>query len=110
MILMAGKRGRLPGSVIRDNIVDLLNVLGESHGYDIYRHYKKLFATASLRSIYYHLKKGTELGVFEFTGVEKVEGDFSWGSGVERRKFKLGANARPKAEAKLKESVKKLNL
>ena len=48
--------------------------------------------------------------MFEFTGVEKVEGDFSWGSGVERRKFKLGSNARPKAEAKLKESVKKLNL
>ncbi|MBI2041124.1 MAG: hypothetical protein HYT16_03395 [DPANN group archaeon] len=101
-----GKRGRLPGSQIRDNLIEILNVLGEAHGYELYKHYRKLFGVCSLRSVYYHLKKGAELGVFEHKGIEKLQGDFSWGSTVERRKFALGSAAKPKQEAKVRAALK----
>ena len=84
---MVKKRGRLPGSAIRDNMVEILAVIGQIHGYDLYKHFRKVYGNASLRSIYYHLKKGTELGVFESKGIERIEGNFSWGSGVERKVF-----------------------
>ena len=92
---MDKKRGRLPGSQIRDNMVEILAVVNPIHGYDIYKHYKKKYGPASLRSIYYHLKKGTELGVFESKGIQRVEVNFSWGSGVERKVFALGPAAKP---------------
>ena len=100
---MVKKRGRLPGSAIRDNMVEILAVIGQIHGYDLYKHFRKVYGNASLRSIYYHLKKGTELGVFECKGIERIEGNFSWGSGVERKVFALGPNAKPRGDEKLKD-------
>ena len=101
---MAKKRGRLPGSQIRDNMIEILAIVNPIHGYDIYKHYKKKYGAASLRSIYYHLKKGTELGVFESKGIQKIEGDFSWGSGVERKVFALGPNAKPRGTYTVKDA------
>ena len=62
---MANKRGRIVGSVIRDNIIEILYFMEKSHAYELAKTYKKVFGPISIRSVYYNLKKGLELNVFE---------------------------------------------
>lgn len=90
-----GRRGRPTRSVIRQNVVELLHVMGEGYGYQIYKAYKDIFAPVTLRVIYYHLAKGKDLGEFEVAGVKKTQGEYSWGPEAERIFYKLGPNAKP---------------
>jgi len=99
------KRGRMVGSVIRDNVIEILYVLGKSHAYDVYKHYKKIYGPVSIRSIYYNLTKGKELGVFEIKEIQKVEGNFSWGPSAQRIIFALTPKAQPKGDPKVKEML-----
>lgn len=78
------RRGRTPQSRIRENILELLRALGPSYGYQLYKEYKKRWGKVSIRSIYHHLSKGVELGLIERKGVQRVEGDFSWGPDAQR--------------------------
>lgn len=96
------KRGRKPGSVIRDNIVEILYFLGDAYGYQIYKAYKEIFPQVTLRVMYYHLSKGKDLGIFEVSEIKKTSGEYSWGPETERIFYKLG----PKAEPKIKKEVK----
>ena len=104
---MKPRRGRPIKSSIRDNLAELLFFLGPCYGYDLYKQYKKACGQVSLRSIYHHLKKGQELGIFEPSSVEKKRGNFSWGSVVERRLFSLTKKARPKGDLKIKNALEK---
>jgi len=70
-------RGRPVRSVIRQNVVEILFHLGKAYGYDIYKIYKAVFPKVTLRSIYYHLKKGVSLGEFK---VEKIEQEILYNS------------------------------
>jgi len=99
------KRGREVGSQIRDNLIELLYFIGESYGYDLYKVYLKVYGRVSLRSVYYHLNKGKELGEFKVSGVKIIEGDYSWGTGVKRILYSLGDNARPKASVEIKQKI-----
>ncbi|MGB9674977.1 MAG: hypothetical protein ACP5IJ_00645 [Candidatus Nanoarchaeia archaeon] len=101
-----GKRGRAVGSVIRDNLIEILYFLKNAHAYELYKAYKKAFGPVNIRSVYYNLAKGKELGIFEIKEIKKIEGDFSWGSVVERIIYGLGANANPKGDLKVKEALK----
>jgi len=101
------KRGRSLGSPIRDRVVELIHFLGPSYGYLLYKNYKKVWGNVSLRSIYHHLTKGVELGLFEIDGVEKVEGEYSWGSGVQRTLYKLTSKAQPKKDPLIKDTLGK---
>ena len=93
---MSKKLGRKPKSQIRDEIVELLYFMKEAYGYELYKKYCKVFdKKISIRSIYYHLNKGVELGIFNLKEIRDVKGDFSWGSGVKQVIFKLGVNAQP---------------
>jgi hypothetical protein len=56
--------------------------------------------------MYYHLKKGVELGEFVKLRVEKDEGDYSWGPSAERIIYKLGSNAKPKGDTRVQEYLK----
>lgn len=104
---MSKKLGRKPNSQIRDDIVELLHFLKEAHGYGLYKKYCKVFnKKISMRSIYYHLNKGVELGIFNLKEVRDVKGDFSWGSGAKQVIFQLGANARPKGSKEVFEKLK----
>ena len=85
----------------------MLYFLGPSYGYNIYKQYRKACGQVSLRSIYHHLKKGQELGVFKPISVEKKKGNFSWGSVVERRLFGLTGKAKPKNNARIKQALNK---
>lgn len=100
-------RGRPTRSEIRQNIINILYVVGEAYGYEIYKTYISLFGRCSMKSIYYHLKKGVSLGEFIVSKIEKEKGDFSWGSEAEKKYYKLGPNAKPEIKKDLKEKIEK---
>ena len=79
------KRGRKPGSIIRKNICDLLFVTGPEYGYALFKKYIICFPKISMRSIYYHLNKGTELGIFTVKKIEITTNTNSWGNNTERK-------------------------
>ncbi len=99
-------KGRPVKSEIRQNIIEILFFLKEGYGYDIYKIYQNIFPNATMRSIYYHLKKGTELREFKINKIEKERGDFSWGSEVEKIYYALGQNAKPIGNERVKEFLK----
>ncbi|HII16955.1 TPA: hypothetical protein HA361_03505 [Candidatus Woesearchaeota archaeon] len=96
-------RGRPIGSVIRNNIAEILFVMGKGYGYDIYKAYRVVFPPCTLRSIYYHLNKGVQTGEFAVESVKKEEGEYSWGSVVEKTYYKLGSAARVQGDSKVRE-------
>jgi len=103
------KRGRPVNSTIRQNIVEILFYLGKGYGYDIYKHYVNVFPKVTMRSIYYHLKKGVDLGEFEVEAIEREHGDYSWGEMAEKIYYKLGKYAIPKKNPLVKSYISKLN-
>ena len=102
------QRGRKAGSLIRDRLVELLFYLKEGYGYDIYKYYTKIWGKVTLRSIYYHLRKGVDLEEFSIKKVEEVKGDYSWGAKTKRIIYALGPNAKPKGDKKIKSKLKTL--
>jgi DNA-binding PadR family transcriptional regulator len=100
-------RGRPVKSAIRQNIVEILNVKGEMYGYDIYRVYREIFPTITLRSIYYHLKKGVSTGEFVVKEVRKEKGNFSWGGETEKTYYTLGPKANTKGDQRVKDYFRK---
>ena len=100
-------RGRPVQSAIRQNIVEILYFLKKGYGYDIYKAYIAIFPKVTMRSIYYHLKKGTALGEFKVYKIEKEQGDYSWGSEAEKVYYSLGENAKPKIDKRVKEYFSK---
>lgn len=97
------KRGRPVFSQIRQNIVEILYFLEKGYGYDIYKVYRAVFPKITMRSVYYQLKKGVDLGEFEVESVDKVKGEYSWGSEADKKFYKLGPNAKPTGDKRIKE-------
>ena len=100
-------RGRPAFSPIRNNLVELLFFVGEGYGYELYKKYIRVFHKTTMRSVYYHLNKGVELGVFKIEKVENIPGSYSWGEGVRRVIFTLGKNAEPTKDTRV---LKRLNV
>jgi len=75
----------------------------QSYGYDIFKAYKSIFPAVTMRVIYYHLKKGTDLGEFKVHEIKKEEGNYSWGKSVEKIYYALGENAKPIISERVKE-------
>ncbi len=96
-------RGRPVKSVIRQNIVEILFFKSPLYAYQIYKIYVEIFPEVTMRSIYYHLKKGLSTEEFKVEKVEKQKGDYSWGSEVERTYYSLGEKAEPKIDNRIKE-------
>ncbi|MDO8481365.1 MAG: hypothetical protein Q7S65_06180 [Nanoarchaeota archaeon] len=95
-------RGRPAKSIIRQNIVEILYFMEKGYGYDISRVYRKLFTPVTVRSIYYHLKKGLATGEFEVAEVKQEQGEYSWGPSVTKTYYKLGKSAKPMIVAEVK--------
>ena len=72
-------RGRPIGSDVRQNIINLLSFMKEGYGNDIHKIYCEIFPRISKNTLYYHLKKGAELGIFKVDRIVSEKGDFSWG-------------------------------
>jgi len=96
-------KGRPVRSEIRQNIVEILYFKKEGYGYDIYKAYIAIFPKVTMRSIYYHLKKGVNLQEFKISKVEKEKGDYSWGGEAEKIYYGLGDAAKPTVNEKVKE-------
>lgn len=92
------KRGRPTYSLIRQRIVDILQHEGRAYGYQIHKIYKQIFPPVTLRVIYYHLRKGVELGEFKLEGVEMSKGEYSWGSDAQKIYYSLGPAAQPQPD------------
>ncbi len=86
------KRGRPVHSPIRQNILQILAVIGRGYGYQIHKHYDSLFPRCTRESVYYHLRKGVLLGEIELEEVKQEHGNYSWGTVVEKRYYGLGKN------------------
>ena len=100
--------GRPVKSEIRERIIDILYVIKEAYGYEIYRYYKNLFPKITLRSIYYNLEKGVSLEEIEVSRTEKTEGKYSWGSVSERNYYCIGKNARANPDAEMIRKISRL--
>ena len=96
-------RGRPTKSKVRQNLVNMLHILKEGYGYDLFRHYRELFSPVTMRVVYYHLKKGAELGEFQLHKTAKEHGKFSWGEETLKNYYRLGPEAKPEAVASLKD-------
>jgi hypothetical protein len=83
-IIRFAKKGRPEKSVIRDNIKTLLKEYGPSDGYSLYKVYIEKYPKVTMRSIYYHLKKGVELELFRIKEILKDRGSHSWGNYSEK--------------------------
>ena len=103
--------GRPLGSPIRKNMTEILNYAGKLHGYKIFTIYRKIFpGKTSMRSIYYHLKKGVSIKEFQVAMIRKETGKYSWGGEVERVYYELGPNAKPEDNPAVKEAISALKL
>jgi len=98
-------RGRPVGSIVRQNIVEILGVLGRGYGYEIHKIYNDLFTPCTRENVYYHLRKGVKLGEFEVVEVRQEKGKFSWGTIAEKTYYKLGSNAKPKGDQRISEAL-----
>ena len=96
-------KGRPVKSEIRQNIVEILYFMKEGYGYEIYKAYVALFPKVTMRSIYYHLKKGVSLNEFKVSKIEKEKGNYSWGGEAEKIYYSLGDTAKPTGIDKVKE-------
>ncbi len=96
------KVGRPVRSEIRQNIIEILAYVGEAYAYSIYKVYREVFPPVTMRSIYYHLKKGVTIGEFKVTQVLKEKGEYSWGGEAEKIYYALGVAAVPHQENRIK--------
>lgn len=103
-------RGRPPKSDIRQNVVEILFFLKKAYGYDIYRIYKQIYPAVTMRSIYYHLKKGVQTGEFKVKKIKKEKGDYSWGSEAEKIYYGLSKEAKPSGDKKVEKFLRKKGL
>jgi hypothetical protein len=101
-------RGRPVKSNIRQNIVEILNVIGSDYGYKIHKFYNELFPACTRENIYYNLRKGVKLGEFVIADVKQEKGEYSWGNVVEKKYYGLGPNAVPRNDPRVKEFFDKL--
>jgi len=102
-------RGRPVRSEIRQNVIEILHYLGKGYGYQICKIYQEIFPAVTQRSIYYHLRKGTQTREIIVNQIKEEKGDFSWGSTVEKIYYELGEAAEPKGEPRVKEFLKRNN-
>ncbi len=101
-------RGRPVKSEIRQNMIEILNVVGSTYGYKIHKFYNELFPSCTRENIYYNLRKGVKLGEFEIAEIKQEKGAYSWGTVVEKKYYKLGPNAHPRGDPRVKEFFEKL--
>ena len=94
--MTSGKAGRPVKSDIRQNIVELLYFMGNGYAYNIYKRYLDIFPRVTMRSIYYHLKKGVDTQEFVVQEIKNEKGTYSWGTDAEKIYYALGPAASPK--------------
>ena len=100
-------RGRPIKSPIRQAVIEILYLMKKAYGYELYKVYDAIFPKATLRAVYYNLRKGVELGELKVNTVKLEKGDYSWGSEAEKIYYELGENAKPGGDARVREYFEK---
>ncbi|MFH1849368.1 MAG: hypothetical protein ABH879_04220 [archaeon] len=95
-------KGRPVHSEIRQKIIEILFFMKKGYGYEIYKVYAELFPKVTMRSIYYNLSKGVQLGELKVSKVKLEKGDYSWGTHAEKVYYALGRAANPKIDPRVK--------
>jgi len=103
-----GRVGRPSGSVIRSRVQQIIDALGVTYGYEIFKIYNDAFEPIDIRAIYYHLNKGVENGEFVETEQKASSGAFTWGEMSMRKYYTLGLNATEHAHDDLHIIIKTL--
>ncbi len=103
-------RGRPAKSLIRERMQQVVDALGVSYGYEIYKVYEAAFSPIELRAVYYHLNSGVARGEFELVGVKLERGAYTWGDVSMRRYYILGPEAQERAKEELHVVVKGLGM
>ena len=101
-------KGRPPQSSIRQNVVEIIFYLQQGYGYQICKIYNEIFPKATRRVIYYHLKKGCDLGEFKVHKVESEKGNYSWGPTAQKTYYGLGKKAQPQGLGQVKAYLEKV--
>jgi len=92
---LARGRGRPLSSPIRQNLIDLLFILGNATGYELSKAYQQYFKRCTQRVIYYHLRRGATMGFFSVDKIVVAQGSYSWGPTSEKIYYSVGPNATP---------------
>ena len=100
-------RGRPIKSPIRQALIEILHIMGKAYGYELYKVYDAVFPKATLRAVYYNLRKGVELGELKINTVKLEKGDYSWGSEAEKIYYELGPQAKAIGDSKVREYFEK---
>lgn len=77
------------------------------YGYEIYKAYRDIFPKVTMRSIYYHLRKGVDIKEFKVEKIEKEKGDYSWGGEAEKIYYSLSDKAMPVGNERVREYFEK---
>ena len=101
-------KGRPVKSLIRERMQSIVDTLGVTYGYEIFKLYNEVFEPVDLRSMYYHLAKGVKLGEFEEVGVKHVKGQFTWGDISIRKYYLLGPQASEHTTPELEKAAERL--
>ncbi|MBS3119349.1 hypothetical protein J4475_00840 [Candidatus Woesearchaeota archaeon] len=104
------KRGRPTKSQVRQNMIEILFFLKKAHGYRIFQVYRELFPKVTMRSIYYHLKKGEALQEFQMEQEALEQGNYSWGDAAKKLYYRLGPKAKPEVNARVKKYLEQHGL
>lgn len=104
------KSGRPIGSEIRQNIIEILAVIGKGYGYQISKIYQQIFPHCTKESIYYHLKKGVDINEISIHEVKQESGEFSWGNIVTKTYYSLGTEAQAAGNPNIRKAIMQLKL
>jgi hypothetical protein len=86
----------------------IVDALGKAYGYEVYKIYTNVFEPVSIRSMYYHFRRGVELGEFINVGQKQEKGPYTWGRESTHIYYSLGDAANHKANVELQKQVKDL--
>lgn len=101
--------GRPPRSIVREQLAELLFIIGKLSAYDAHKHYIHIFGVATQRNIYYQLRRGVELGIFRVEDVVEEKGEYSWGDTTRKIYYSLTSQAQPQLNTKVKIYVDSLD-
>ena len=101
-------RGRPVKSLIRDRMQQIVDALGAAYGYEVYKIYRAVFEPVSVRSMYYHFKRGVQLGEFKEVGARQEPGPFTWGRESTHIYYSLGDAASHKANVEIQNKIKEI--
>jgi len=97
-------------SEIRQNLIEILYYLQEGYGYQLTKIYLEIFPKCTREVIYYHLKKGVDLGEITLKDVRQEEGNYSWGPKAQKIYYSLGPEAKPKGSERVRLVMQQLGL